>query len=95
MTVRQNLGFGLTIAGRPPAEITERVDEASRILGLETLMDRLPAKLSGGQRQRVAMGRAIVRHPDVFLFDEPLSNLDAMLQRPDARSRLASGCTRT
>jgi multiple sugar transport system ATP-binding protein len=80
MSVRDNLGFGLKIAGRPKAEIESRVAEASRILGLETLMDRLPASLSGGQRQRVAMGRAIVRHPDVFLFDEPLSNLDAKLR---------------
>jgi multiple sugar transport system ATP-binding protein len=80
MTVRENLGFGLKIAGRPVAEIEQRVAEASRILGLEALMDRLPANLSGGQRQRVAMGRAIVRNPDVFLFDEPLSNLDAKLR---------------
>ncbi|TCT41782.1 ABC transporter ATP-binding protein [Martelella mediterranea] len=80
MTVRENLGFGLKIAGMSPEEITPRVDEASAILGLEKFMDRLPANLSGGQRQRVAMGRAIVRHPDVFLFDEPLSNLDAKLR---------------
>ena len=80
MTVRENLGFGLKIAGRPEAEIATRVAEASRILGLDALLDRLPANLSGGQRQRVAMGRAIVRHPDVFLFDEPLSNLDAKLR---------------
>ncbi|WP_176084886.1 sn-glycerol-3-phosphate ABC transporter ATP-binding protein UgpC [Martelella sp. HB161492] len=80
MTVRENLGFGLKIAGMKPEEITPRVDEAAGILGLESFMDRLPANLSGGQRQRVAMGRAIVRHPDVFLFDEPLSNLDAKLR---------------
>ena len=80
MTVRENLGFGLKIAGMTPAEIAPRVDEAAGILGLETLMDRLPQNLSGGQRQRVAMGRAIVRNPDVFLFDEPLSNLDAKLR---------------
>jgi multiple sugar transport system ATP-binding protein len=80
MSVRENLGFGLKIAGRPKGEIEARVAEASRILGLEALMDRLPASLSGGQRQRVAMGRAMVRHPDVFLFDEPLSNLDAKLR---------------
>ncbi|WP_180900046.1 ABC transporter ATP-binding protein [Martelella soudanensis] len=80
MTVRDNLGFGLKIAGMTPEEIRPRVDEAAGILGLEPFMDRLPANLSGGQRQRVAMGRAIVRHPDVFLFDEPLSNLDAKLR---------------
>ena len=80
MTVRENLGFGLKIAGRPADEIRRRVDEASDMLGLSELMDRTPAELSGGQRQRVAMGRAIVRNPDVFLFDEPLSNLDAKLR---------------
>ncbi|QQM31133.1 sn-glycerol-3-phosphate ABC transporter ATP-binding protein UgpC [Martelella lutilitoris] len=80
MTVRENLGFGLKIAGMTPGDIKPRVDEAAGILGLEPFMDRLPANLSGGQRQRVAMGRAIVRHPDVFLFDEPLSNLDAKLR---------------
>lgn len=80
MTVRENLGFSLKIAKRPEAEITKAVDEAALILGLDELMERKPAALSGGQRQRVAMGRAIVRHPDVFLFDEPLSNLDAKLR---------------
>jgi multiple sugar transport system ATP-binding protein len=80
MTVRENLGFGLSIAKVPEAEIKTRVDDAAGILGLEPYMDRLPQHLSGGQRQRVAMGRAIVRHPDVFLFDEPLSNLDAKLR---------------
>ena len=80
MTVRENLGFGLKIAGQSEAEIDKRVGEAAEILGLGELMDRLPQHLSGGQRQRVAMGRAIVRHPDVFLFDEPLSNLDAKLR---------------
>ncbi|WP_417581025.1 ABC transporter ATP-binding protein [Pelagibacterium sp.] len=80
MTVRENLGFGLKIAGENEAEIKKRVDDASAILGLVDFMDRLPANLSGGQRQRVAMGRAIVRNPDVFLFDEPLSNLDAKLR---------------
>ncbi len=80
MTVRDNLGFGLKIAGLAKDDIRKRVDEAADILGLDTLMDRLPAQLSGGQRQRVAMGRAIVRNPDVFLFDEPLSNLDAKLR---------------
>jgi multiple sugar transport system ATP-binding protein len=80
MTVRDNLGFGLKIAGQGEAEIKKRVDEAAEILGLGPYMDRLPQHLSGGQRQRVAMGRAIVRNPDVFLFDEPLSNLDAKLR---------------
>ena len=80
MNVRENLGFGLKIANMPPAEIEKRVNEAAEILGLGPYMDRLPANLSGGQRQRVAMGRAIVRNPDVFLFDEPLSNLDAKLR---------------
>lgn len=80
MTVRDNLGFSLVIAKKSKAEIVQAVDEAAAILGLDELMDRKPAALSGGQRQRVAMGRAIVRHPDVFLFDEPLSNLDAKLR---------------
>jgi len=80
MSVRENLGFSLKIAKQSPAKIVERVDEAAEILGLSDLMERTPAQLSGGQRQRVAMGRAIVRHPDVFLFDEPLSNLDAKLR---------------
>jgi multiple sugar transport system ATP-binding protein len=80
MTVRDNLGFGLKIAGTAADEIRRRVDDAAEILGLGTLLDRMPGELSGGQRQRVAMGRAIVRHPDVFLFDEPLSNLDAKLR---------------
>ena len=80
MSVRDNLGFSLKIAKRPQAEIAAAVAQAADILGLETLLERTPAELSGGQRQRVAMGRAIVRHPDVFLFDEPLSNLDAKLR---------------
>lgn len=80
MSVRENLGFGLKIAGNSKEEIEDRVNEAAAILGLDDLMDRTPAALSGGQRQRVAMGRAIVRSPDVFLFDEPLSNLDAKLR---------------
>ena len=80
MNVRDNLGFGLKIAGQSAARIAERVDEAADILGLSELLVRIPAELSGGQRQRVAMGRAIVRHPDAFLFDEPLSNLDAKLR---------------
>ncbi len=80
MNVRDNLGFGLKIAGQTPQIIAERVKEAAEILELSALLDRTPAELSGGQRQRVAMGRAIVRHPDAFLFDEPLSNLDAKLR---------------
>ena len=80
MTVRENLGFALKIAGQEQTVITARVGDAAAILGLDQLLDRTPAQLSGGQRQRVAMGRAIVRHPDAFLFDEPLSNLDAKLR---------------
>ncbi len=80
MNVRENLGFGLTIAKHPQSVVDERVAKAADILGLEPLLDRTPAELSGGQRQRVAMGRAIVRQPDAFLFDEPLSNLDAKLR---------------
>ncbi|WP_371168162.1 ABC transporter ATP-binding protein [Aliiroseovarius sp. 2305UL8-7] len=80
MTVRENLGFSLKIAKVEDSAIVKAVDDAAGILGLDDLMDRKPAELSGGQRQRVAMGRAIVRHPDVFLFDEPLSNLDAKLR---------------
>jgi lactose/L-arabinose transport system ATP-binding protein len=80
MTVRENMGFALRFAGMPKEEIRKQVDEAARILELGPLMDRKPKALSGGQRQRVAIGRAIVRHPKVFLFDEPLSNLDAELR---------------
>ena len=80
MNVRDNLGFSLKIAGKSTQEIDDAVNEAANILGLAEYMERTPAELSGGQRQRVAMGRAIVRHPDVFLFDEPLSNLDAKLR---------------
>jgi len=80
MTVGDNMGFSLTLAKVPKAEIKQRVDQAAAILGLEQLLDRFPRQLSGGQRQRVAMGRCIVRKPKVFLFDEPLSNLDAMLR---------------
>jgi lactose/L-arabinose transport system ATP-binding protein len=80
MTVRENMGFALKFAGAPKAEIEKRVAEAARILELGPLLERRPGQLSGGQRQRVAIGRAIVRHPDVFLFDEPLSNLDAELR---------------
>lgn len=80
MTVAENLGFGLKIAKQPKEIIKERIQEAASILGISELLNRKPAELSGGQRQRVAMGRSIVRHPDVFLFDEPLSNLDAKLR---------------
>jgi sn-glycerol 3-phosphate transport system ATP-binding protein/multiple sugar transport system ATP-binding protein len=80
LTVRENLAFGLTLRATPPAVIAERVAEASKMLGLDALLDRLPKNLSGGQRQRVAMGRAIARRPRMFLFDEPLSNLDAALR---------------
>ncbi|MBT8408460.1 MAG: sn-glycerol-3-phosphate ABC transporter ATP-binding protein UgpC [Alphaproteobacteria bacterium] len=80
MTVQENMGFGLKMNGHPAAEIKTKVDEASRILKLDEYLARKPAALSGGQRQRVAIGRAIVRGPDVFLFDEPLSNLDAELR---------------
>ena len=80
MTVAQNMGFALQLAGAKRAEIDQKVGEAAKILGLQPLLDRKPAQLSGGQRQRVAMGRAIVRDPKVFLFDEPLSNLDAKLR---------------
>jgi len=80
LTVRQNLEFGLTLRGTARAQIDERLAEASAMLGLDALLDRLPKQLSGGQRQRVAMGRAIVRRPTLFLFDEPLSNLDAALR---------------
>ncbi|WP_306120137.1 MULTISPECIES: sn-glycerol-3-phosphate ABC transporter ATP-binding protein UgpC [unclassified Roseitalea] len=80
MTVEQNMGFSLRFAKRSKAEIRQRVQEAARILGLSDYLDRYPRQLSGGQRQRVAMGRAIVRQPRVYLFDEPLSNLDAKLR---------------
>ncbi|MBB3565069.1 multiple sugar transport system ATP-binding protein [Rhizobium sp. BK512] len=80
MKVAENMSFALKLAGAPKAEIRKRVEEAAGILGLEKLLDRLPRELSGGQRQRVAMGRAIVRDPRAFLFDEPLSNLDAKLR---------------
>src|SRR4249920_1845153 len=80
MTVRENMGFALKLAKTPQATITQKVDEAARILDLTQLLDRRPANMSGGQRQRVAMGRAIVRDPKAFLMDEPLSNLDAKLR---------------
>ena len=80
MTVAKNMSFSLELAHRPKAEIVEKVGKAADILGLKPLLERYPRQLSGGQRQRVAMGRAIVRDPAVFLFDEPLSNLDAKLR---------------
>lgn len=80
MTVKDNMGFGLKMNGYPKAEIESKVAEATRILKLEPYLDRKPSALSGGQRQRVSIGRAIVRGPEVFLFDEPLSNLDAELR---------------
>ena len=80
MTAFQNISYALRIARRPKAEIRERVERVARVLGIEELLARRPSQLSGGQRQRVAMGRAIIREPDVFLFDEPLSNLDAKLR---------------
>jgi len=88
MTVAENMGFALKIAGLPASEITSRVTEAAKILDLSEYLDRKPKALSGGQRQRVAMGRAIVREPQVFLMDEPLSNLDAKL-RVQTRTQIA------
>jgi lactose/L-arabinose transport system ATP-binding protein len=88
MTVEENMGFGLKMNGHPKTEIREKVAEASRILKLDDYLARKPKALSGGQRQRVAIGRAIVRGPEVFLFDEPLSNLDAEL-RVDMRVEIA------
>jgi multiple sugar transport system ATP-binding protein len=88
MSVRQNLGYGLKVRRVPKSEIREKVDTIARLLGLEDLLERKPAQLSGGQRQRVAMGRAIVREPQAFLMDEPLSNLDAKL-RVGMRASLA------
>ena len=89
MTVRENIAFGLTIRRENKAEIQRKVSEAARILQMEDLLDRRPSQLSGGQRQRVAIGRAIVRDPTVFLFDEPLSNLDAAL-RMSTRQEIAA-----
>ncbi|WP_433869108.1 ABC transporter ATP-binding protein [Saccharopolyspora sp. CA-218241] len=89
MSVAANMGFALKMAGTPKSEIAHRVAEAARVLDLEPYLDRKPRGLSGGQRQRVAMGRAIVRQPQVFLMDEPLSNLDAKL-RVQTRTQIAS-----
>jgi multiple sugar transport system ATP-binding protein len=89
MSVEQNMGFALKMAGVSRREARERVQEAARMLGLEDLLSRKPGALSGGQRQRVAMGRAIVRRPQVFLLDEPLSNLDAKL-RVQTRTEISS-----
>jgi multiple sugar transport system ATP-binding protein len=89
MTVRQNLGFALKLQKRPRAEIDQRVRAAAGVLGLDAILERKPRQLSGGQRQRVALGRAIVRDPAVFLFDEPLSNLDAKL-RVQMRAEIAA-----
>lgn len=80
MTVANNITYGMRVRGAPREEVKEALDNAARTLGLEPYLDRLPKNLSGGQRQRVAIGRALVRHPDVYLFDEPLSNLDAKLR---------------
>src|SRR5690606_34398011 len=87
MTVYKNMAFGLKLRGVPRGEIDEKVRSAARMLGIEPLLDRKPRELSGGQRQRVAVGRAIVRTPKAFLFDEPLSNLDAKL-RVEMRAEL-------
>ena len=87
MTVAENIGFGLTARGTPKAEVRQRVEEAAVLAGCDTLLDRRPAELSGGERQRAALARAVVRHPAVFLLDEPLSNLDAPV-RAGMRSEL-------
>jgi multiple sugar transport system ATP-binding protein len=80
MTVRENISSGLKLRNLPAGDVQKRVQEASNVLGLDPLLDRKPSQLSGGQRQRVALARALVRNPDVFLLDEPLSNLDALLR---------------
>lgn len=89
MTVRQNMAFGLKMRKTPKPEIEQRVAEAAKMLAIESLLDRRPRELSGGQRQRVALGRAIVRKPAAFLFDEPLSNLDAKL-RGEMRTEISA-----
>lgn len=89
MTVADNMGFALKMQNVPKAERQQRVLEAAKLLGLEDFLNRKPKALSGGQRQRVAMGRAIVRNPQVFLMDEPLSNLDAKL-RVQTRTQIAA-----
>src|ERR1700748_3511518 len=88
LSVRDNIGFGLALRKVPKAELNKRVEEVARVLGLHEYLDRKPKNLSGGQRQRVAMGRAIVRQPQAFLMDEPLSNLDAKL-RVQMRAQIA------
>src|ERR1700693_5799064 len=88
MSVRENLGFGLSVRRTQKSEIVRRVRDVAALLGLQDLLDRKPAHLSGGQRQRVAMGRAIIREPKAFLMDEPLSNLDAKL-RVQMRAEIA------
>lgn len=88
LTVYENVAFGLSLSGAPKGEIDQKVRNAARILKMEALLERKPSQLSGGQRQRVAIGRAIVRNPEVFLFDEPLSNLDAAL-RVNTRAEIA------
>ena len=93
MTVAENMGFGLKMTGHAPAEVSAKVKEASRILKLDDYLTRKPKALSGGQRQRVAIGRAIVRGPQVFLFDEPLSNLDAELRVEISRLHREIGAT--
>ena len=87
MTVYKNMAFGLKLRKYPKEEIDQRVNEAAKMLGIGELLDRKPKQLSGGQRQRVALGRAVVRAPKAFLFDEPLSNLDAKL-RVETRAEL-------
>src|SRR4051812_14104345 len=87
MSVAKNIGFGLRARKFPPSEVATRVNRAAKMLGIEMLLERYPRQLSGGQRQRVAIGRAIVRNPQIFLFDEPLSNLDAQL-RDEMRSEI-------
>ncbi|MEO3429308.1 sn-glycerol-3-phosphate ABC transporter ATP-binding protein UgpC [Pelagibius sp. CAU 1746] len=87
MTIAENMGFGLKARNMPKAEIADRVEKVARLLSLSDLLDRKPKQLSGGQQQRVAIGRAIVRNPNLFLFDEPLSNLDAKL-RVEMRTEL-------